>query len=128
MNPRPPHPSLLTSFRCASGGLLDVFRTQRNFRIHLTIAALALLLAAWLRLPHQEWASLILVIGTVLSTEVFNTSAEVLVDLTSPEYHPLAKRVKDVAAGAVLLAAMVAVIVGLLLLGPPLWARLASLF
>ncbi len=128
MNPRPPHPSLLTSFRCACRGLLDVIRTQQNFRIHLVIAALALLLAVWLRLPHQEWASLILVIGTVLSTEVFNTSAEMLVDLTSPEYHPLAKRVKDVAAGAVLLAATVAVIVGLLLLGPPLWARLALLF
>ena len=127
MNPRP-HPSLLTSFRCAGEGLLDVFRTQRNFRIHLAIAALALLLAAWLNLPRQEWASLILVVGTVLSAEVFNTSAEMLVDLASPEYHPLAKRVKDLAAGAVLLAAMVAVIVGLLLLGPPLWARLALLF
>ena len=127
MNPHP-HPSLLTSFRCARAGLLDVFCTQRNFRIHLIIAALALLLAAWLRLPHQEWASLILVIGTVLSTEVFNTSAEVLVDLASPEYHPLAKRVKDVAAGAVLLAAVFAIIVGLLLLGPPLWARLQGLF
>ncbi len=127
MNPLT-HPSLLTSFRCAGRGLLDVFRTQRNFRIHLVIAALALLLAAWLRLPRQEWASLILVIGTVLSAEVFNTSAEVLVDLASPEYHPLAKRAKDVAAGAVLLAAIIAVIVGLLLLGPPLWARLALLF
>ena len=128
MNPRPPHPSLLTSFRCASAGLLDVFHTQRNFRIHLSSAALALLLAAWLNLPRPQWPCLILVIGMVLSAEVFNTSAEILVDLTSPEYHPLAKRVKDVAAGAVLLAAMFAVIVGLLLLGPPLWARLASLF
>ncbi len=127
MNPHP-HPSLLTSFRCASRGLLDVFLTQRNFRIHLAIAALALLLAAWLRLPRQEWPCLILVIGTVLSAEVFNTSAEVLVDLASPEYHPLAKRVKDVAAGAVLLAAIIAVIVGLLLVGPRLWARLQGLF
>ncbi len=127
MNPHP-HPSLLTSFRCAGRGLLDVFRTQRNFRIHLAIAVLALLLAAWLDLPRPQWPCLILVIGMVLSAEVFNTSAEMLVDLTSPEYHPLAKRVKDVAAGAVLLAAMVAVIVGLLLLGPPLWARLQGLF
>ncbi len=127
MNPHP-HPSLLTSFRCAYRGLLDVIRTQRNFRIHLVIAALALLLAVWLRLPHQEWPCLIISIGTVLSAEVFNTSAEVLVDLASPENHPLAKREKDVAAGAVLLAAVFAVIVGLLLLGPPLWARLVLLF
>ena len=127
MNPRP-HPSLLTSFRCAGEGLLDVIRTQRNFRIHLIIAALVFLLAAWLKIARQEWALLALIIGTVLSAEVFNTSAEMLVDLASPEYHPLAKRVKDLAAGAVLLAAMVAVIVGLLLLGPPLWARLALLF
>jgi diacylglycerol kinase len=67
---------------------------------------------------------LVLTIGIVLVTEIFNTAAEVLVDLVSPDYHPLAKQVKDLAAGAVLLSAMMAVVVGLLILTPPLLSRL----
>ncbi|MDX9954519.1 MAG: diacylglycerol kinase family protein [Anaerolineae bacterium] len=123
MKPQPRF-SLLASFRFASAGLWDVVRTQRNFRIHLGVTAVVIVMGLWLGVSRQEWASLFLSIGRVLVAEIFNTGAEVLVDLTSPTYHPLAKRVKDLAAGAVLLSAGVAVVVGLLLLGPPLLVRL----
>jgi undecaprenol kinase len=114
----------LSSFRCAGAGMNDAVQTQRNFRVHLLITVVVVLLGWWLRLPLQSWALLALTIGSVLVTEIFNTAAERLVDLISPEYHPLAKQVKDLAAGAVLVAAIVAVIVGLLILGPPLLAAI----
>ncbi len=121
---RPPRATFLASFGYAAQGLAEVVRTQRNFRVHLLLAALAVGMAAWLRLSRQEWALLVLVIGFVLEAEIFNTAAEVLVDLASPRYHPLAKQVKDMAAGAVLLAALIALLIGLCLFGPSLWLRL----
>lgn len=119
-------PDFLTSLRYAVAGLWDVIHTQRNFRIHLLFAGAVIIVGSWLGVTRQEWASLCLSIGRVLVAEIFNTGAEVLVDLASPTYHPLAKRVKDLAAAAVLLSAFVAVIVGLLLLGPLLIQRLIT--
>lgn len=116
--------SLWDAFRCAFSGLWYAFRTQRNFPIHLSIAAGVVALAVWLHLPPNQWALLLLTIGLVLTLELVNSALEYAVDLASPEIHPLAKAAKDVSAGAVLLAAMVSVGVGLLVLGPPLWARL----
>ncbi len=116
--------NLLESFQYAFAGLKYALRTQRNIRIHLTIAGAAVALGLWLHLPPGHWAILVLTIGFVLVGELLNTVAETLVDLASPDYHPLAKVAKDVTAGAVLLAAFVSVVVGLLVLGPPLWTRL----
>ncbi len=112
------------SFRFASSGLWYALRTQRNVRIHLIIAAGVVALGLWLDLSPTRWAVLVLTIGFVLASEMLNTVVEALVDLVSPGYHPLAKMVKDVTAGAVLLASIISVIVGLLVLGPPLWAWL----
>jgi diacylglycerol kinase len=116
--------NFLESFRFACSGLWYALRTQRNTRIHLTVAAAVVALGLWLDLAHIQWAVLTLTIGFVLVSEMLNTVAETLVDLSSPDYHPLAKVVKDVTAGAVLLTAIISVIVGLLVLGPPLWDRL----
>lgn len=116
--------NLWLSFKHAGEGLFYAMRTQRNFRIHLVVAALVVIMGVWLHLPGASWAILTLTIGLVLVTEMINTAAEALVDLASPDYHPLAKLVKDVAAGAVLVIAITAVVVGLILLGPPLLARL----
>jgi len=115
--------NILESFRFAVAGLWYALRTQRNTRIHLTIAAAVVGLGIWLHLSFTQWAVLTLTIGFVLVSEMLNTVAETLVDLVSPGYHPLAKTVKDVTAGAVLITAIISVIVGLLVLGPPLWAR-----
>ncbi len=116
--------SLIDSFRYAFAGLSYALRTQRNTRIHLAIAVLVVAMGLWLQIPLTQWSVLALTIGVVLVGEMLNTVAETLVDLISPGYHPLAKVVKDVTAGAVLLTAIISVVVGLLILGPPLWTRL----
>jgi diacylglycerol kinase len=79
-------------------------------------------------LSPTEWAIIALTIALVLAAEAFNTVAETAVDLAAAEYHPLAKIAKDVAAGAVLLMAIAAVVVGLLVLGPPLWRAVLATF
>jgi len=115
--------NIVQSFRFAFSGLWYVLRTQRNTRIYLAVAATVVVLGLWLDLSSNQWAVLTLTIGSVLVSELLNTVAETLVDLISPGYHPLAKVVKDVTAGAVLLAAIISVVIGLLVLGPPLWRR-----
>jgi diacylglycerol kinase len=107
--------NIIDSFRHAFAGLWYAFRTQRNTRIHLIITAGVIALGLWLGLSCTQWAVLVLTIGFVLVSEMLNTVAE--------SYHPQAKIVKDVTAGAVLLGAIISVIVGSLVLGPPLWAR-----
>jgi len=119
---------LLTSFKCAFSGVWHVVRTQRNARIHLSVALAVIVLGLWLGLSRTEWAIIALTIGMVLAAESFNTVAEAAVDLATAEYHPLAKIAKDASAGAVLLTAMTAVIVGMLILGPPLWGAVLALF
>jgi diacylglycerol kinase (ATP) len=111
----------IASFRYALAGIAHLVRSQPNARIHLAIAAAVVWLGLWLGLTARDWAVIALTIGLVFAAEGFNTAIEALVDLASPDPHPLAKTAKDVAAGAVLLAALAAVAVGLLILGPPLW-------
>jgi len=103
-------------------------RTQRNAWIHSTIAFVVFIVGLWLGLPPRDWAVIVLTAALVFTAEFINTSIEVTVDLASPEPHPLAKIGKDVGAGAVLVAAMAAVLIGLLILGPPLWQKLIPLF
>ena len=117
---------LRASFVFAFAGIGYLFRTQRNARIHAAIAVIVCVVAAWLRVTRVDWAILVLTIACVLILEGLNTALEAVVDLASPQVHPLAKVAKDVAAGMVLIAAIAAVIVGLLILGPPLWARVAG--
>lgn len=106
--------SLAASFGYAFLGIYHVIKTQRNMRIHLVIALLAILVAFVLRLQALEWVAILTLVGLVLAFEMLNTALEALTDLTSPEYHPLAKIVKDVGAGMVLILAITAVICGLI--------------
>lgn len=87
-----------------------------------------MLVAFWLHLPMRDWAVLLLTIALVWTAEFINTALEAVVDLASPQHHPLAKVGKDVGAAAVLIAALTSVLVGLLILGPPLWEKLKVLF
>jgi diacylglycerol kinase len=118
---------LAASFRFAFAGIGYLFRTQRNARIHAVLGAIALLVAWWLRVTSVEWAMLVMTIAGVLILEGLNTALEAVVDLASPDIDPLAKVAKDVAAGMVLIAAIGSVGVGLFILGPPLWAKIAHL-
>jgi diacylglycerol kinase len=117
--------NLLDSFRHAFAGLGYTLRTQRNARIHLLVAVAVVALGLWLGLSRWEWVAIVLTIGFVFVAELFNTVIEAVVDLASPEIHPLARVAKDVAAGAVLLAAILSVVIGLLILGPHVveWAQ-----
>ena len=116
------------SFRHAFHGWWYVLRTQRNAWIHAFISTLVVLLALLLRLPLRDWAVLFLTIALVWTAEFINTALEAVVDLASPQQHPLAKVGKDVGAAAVLIASLAAILVGLLILGPPLWDKLKILF
>ena len=120
--------SRVTSFGHAFRGWHYVLRTQANAWIHSTIAAAVFILGLWLQLPARDWAVIILTTAVVFCAEFLNTAIEAVVDLASPEFHPLAKIGKDVGAAAVLVAALAAVLIGLLILGPPLWAKLTLLF
>lgn len=112
--------TIVGSFRCAIAGVLYVFRTQRNARIHAVMAIVVAATALAVGCSAVEFAVLALTSGLVIVTEIVNTAAETIVDLASPEFHDLAKTAKDTAAAGVLMAALTSVVVGLTILGPPL--------
>jgi diacylglycerol kinase (ATP) len=112
------------AFIYAFEGLRFVIHTQRNAWIHATASIAVLLIGLWLHLPPRDWAVIILSIALVWTAEFLNTALEAVVDLASPQQHQLAKVGKDVGAAAVLIAAGASVLIGLLLLGPPLWEKI----
>ena len=116
--------TLASSFRNAFSGISYALRTQRNARIHLGITLGVLVLGIYLRIGAEYWVPLILAAGLVWTAELVNTALEAAIDLASPQEHSLAKTSKDVSAGAVLLAAGAAAVVGILILGPPLLTRI----
>jgi diacylglycerol kinase len=125
---RPPaqsHKSELTKFIAGFGfafsGLWYALRTQRNVRVQVAIAILAILLGILLHISAIEFAMVFVAITSVFIAEMFNTVFELCVDLASPNFHPLAKIAKDVAAGAVLLSAILAIVIALFVFGPHLW-------
>ena len=115
MKGEPTRPSgFIQSLNCAIEGILWAVKTQRHMLVHLIAAILVMIAALVLRLTLYEFALLCLAITLVLFAELVNTAIEVVVDLVSPDYHPLAQRAKDVAAGAVLLASVAALVLGYL--------------
>ena len=112
------------SFQNAFTGWWYVVRTQRNAWIHAVVSLCVIIISLWLRLDPLEWAVIVLAIAIVWTAEFINSALEAVVDLASPQHHPLAKVGKDVGAAAVLIAALSSIVIGLLVLGPPLWLRL----
>jgi len=109
-------PAILRSFNYAFEGVIHVLRTQRNMRIHFAIAASVLMLAFIYDVTRLELIALMISIAFVLIAEMVNTAVEATIDLSTPSFDPLAKIAKDIAAGAVLIAAANAVAVGYLVL------------
>jgi diacylglycerol kinase (ATP) len=107
----------LYSFRHAGRGLAWAVSSQANLRVHLVAAAVVLIAAIVLRFSVIELVALLLCFAIVIAAELFNTTLEVLIDYAWPEHHPMIGRAKDVAAAAVLVAAIGAAIVGVLLFG-----------
>jgi diacylglycerol kinase (ATP) len=116
------------SFRYAFAGWWFVIRTQRNAWIHAVVSVAVILVSFWLQLVPRDWAVIVMAIALVWTAEFLNTALEAVVDLASPQQHYLARVGKDVGAAAVLIAAFSAALIGLLVLGPPLWNRLQVLF
>lgn len=106
--------NLPMSFSDAAQGIAQAVQTERNMRIHLLLGLLVLVCAGLLGVTRLELALLVLAIGLVLAAELFNTALEELVDFSTPDFHPLAGRIKNIAAGAVLVAAFAAAAVGYL--------------
>lgn len=109
--------TLVESFGHAFAGLFSVWRLEANFLVHLAAAWLVLFLGRWLGLEPARMAVLILIATLVLATELVNTAVEVVVDLVTGEYHPLARLAKDIGAAAVLVASLGAVGAGATLIG-----------
>ena len=116
--------SRLVSLKHALVGWWHVIKTQQNAWIHALATVLVIFFSVWLKIPLRDWAVLLVTITMVWAAEFLNTALEIVVDLASPSLHPLAKAGKDVGAAAVLIAAMAAVGIGLLLLGPPLLEKI----
>ncbi|MCL5116860.1 MAG: diacylglycerol kinase family protein [Firmicutes bacterium] len=117
---RPRKYAFLRAFRYAGEGIWAALRTQRNLRVHVTVALLVTCFGWMVGLRRWEWAAILVTFGMVIGLELVNTAVEALVDLASPRYHLLAKLAKDSAAGGVLVAAAAAVGLGLLVFLPAL--------
>lgn len=107
--------SLINSFKCAFKGIFFVLQHERNMRIHVVAALYVAFFSAFYNFSKTEIILLVITCALVMIFEILNTSIEVLVDKVSPKYSPLARVAKDAAAGAVLLSAIMAVIVGIVL-------------
>ena len=116
--------SRIQSFRHAFRGLFYVMKTQRNAWIHSTITFVIFIIGLWLKISFTDWAILVLAIAFVFMAEFVNTAIEAVIDLASPNKHPLAKIGKDVGAAAVLVSAIASVLVGILILVSPLLEKI----
>jgi len=117
-------PDRVRSLGYALAGWLYMLRRQKNTRIQAVASIAVLVLAAWLEISFTSWAILILAITIVWMAEFMNAAVEASINLTTTEIHPMAKVGKDVASAAVLLGVVASVLIGLLLLGPPLVEKL----
>lgn len=106
------------SFKHALHGLKCAFKTEAHLRFHCFFAILVVIGGFLFQISPIEWGACLLCIGAVISSELINTAIETTIDLITQEHHPLAKKAKDVAAGAVLLWAIISVGVGLLIFLP----------
>ncbi|MEH7124099.1 diacylglycerol kinase family protein [Bacillus sp. JJ1532] len=111
---------LLHSFGYAMSGIKKAFKQEKNLNIHLFVSIIVILMGLLLSISILEWLIILLAIGGMLSLEMINSSIERVVDLVTEDYHPLAKAAKDMAAGAVLIFAIISVIIGLIIFLPKL--------
>ena len=114
----------IRSFKYAFIGIWTMLKSQHNAWIHACATVTVILAGFFFQVTSTEWCLLVLAIMSVWTAEALNTAFEFLADAASPDFHPLVKKAKDIAAGAVLLSAIGAVIIGALVFGPHLLAAL----
>jgi diacylglycerol kinase len=118
----------IKSFGYAGRGIRFVFGTETNMKIHLVVCGLVIVCGFIFHISLIEWMFCLLCIGLVVGMEMINTSIENIVDLVSPNHHPLAGKAKDIAAGAVLICVIISVVIGLLIFVPKGWTLVAPIF
>jgi diacylglycerol kinase len=118
----------LQSFKHAIRGIRMVLKSERNMQIHLIFVLLVTVFGFLFNISPVEWMFCLLAFGLVMGAEMMNTAVEAIVDLVSPDYHPLAGRAKDIAAGAVLITAIAAAITGLIIFVPKAISHISSLW
>lgn len=111
----------INSFKNAYSGIRMVFKSEKNMQIHMLIAFLVVIAGFAFRISLLEWMLCLLCFSLVIGAEMMNTSIEHIVDLVSPNKNVLAGKAKDIAAGAVLVTAIIAAVVGLIIFIPKLW-------
>lgn len=111
----------MNSFKYALEGITNSFKSERNMRIHVVIMILVILAGIILKINKIEWMICILLFSIVVSGELFNTAIETIVDMVMPEKNEKAKIAKDISAGAVLVLAIGAAIIGLIIFIPKIW-------
>ena len=114
----------LSAFRYAWKGVIYFITNERHAPIHLFCALLVIILGLILNLQNWEWIALLICISAVITAEMFNSALEKLTDLVSPDWNELAGKVKDMAAGAVLVSSILAAVIGLIILAPKLYKLL----
>ena len=117
------HPSFAQSFKFAAEGFITAVKTERNIKVMLVIGALTLVAGFALQVDILSWCVLLICCGLVIHAELANTAMEAIVDLASPEWHPLAKRAKDIAAASVYALSIMSAVIGVLV-----FARALGLF
>jgi len=117
----------IRSFVYAGRGIRLVFSSEANMKIHIVVAILVVICGFIFNINTTEWIACLLCIGLVFGAEMINTAIENVVDLASPDHHELAGKAKDIAAGAVLICAIVSVIIGILIFLPKGWQLLLSM-
>ena len=118
------HPGFRKSFLFAIQGFRTAIATERNIKVMLAVGACAVVAGLALQLDLLSWAIVLLCCGVVIMAELLNTAVETVVDLVSPEFHPLAGRAKDIAAAAVWVLSVIVAIVGVLVFANAILARL----
>lgn len=116
---KPVKSSLRATFTFAIQGIIHAFKAERNMKVHIAATAIVFIAGVLLGLTPLRWLFLALAVTLVISAELINTAVEAVVDLVSPDEHPLARIAKDTAAGAVLITALFAVVVGIMVFYEP---------
>lgn len=119
---------LVRSFKSAFEGIYATYKREQNIKIHTFIAILVIIFGIILKISYVEWLVCLVLIGFVLMAEFFNTAIEYVVDLASPNIHPLAKAAKDTASAGVLMMAIVSAIIGMVIFLPKLIVFVGGLF
>ena len=119
--------SLINSFKYAFSGVGSAFKTERNIKIHLSIALLVIILGILLKISITEWLICITLFALVIGGELFNTAIETVVDIAEPKISDKAKRAKDISAGAVLIFAIGSAVIGLIIFVPKIISLLEKI-